>query len=377
MSLFLTIYVFVYGGMNAYLFIKARGAFALGTRSSVALGLFMLFMIAAPILVRLVEHNSGDASLARVLAWVGYTWFGLVFPFFASGFMVEPAVLIARKLGLATAGGQRAVFVAQAAVIVAVYAYGLYEATHLRVEHLRIETAKLTEGPVRVVQVSDIHLGLLVGRGRLQDIVETVQAERPDMIVCTGDLMDGLTTDAHELWGMFAALTPPMGKYAVLGNHEYYAGLDYSVRFIGQSGFRLLRDEAADAGRGVRVVGVDFRESRRMMGLTAPLDEAALLGEPGGDGFTLLLKHAPVVEAASLGRFDLMLSGHTHKGQIYPFQHIVKLVYPYLAGLYDLGQGSALYVNRGTATWGPPIRVFSPPEVTVIDLVPAGAPGGG
>jgi hypothetical protein len=72
-----------------------------------------------------------------------------------------------------------------------------------------------------------------------------------------------------------------------------------------------------------------------------------------------------------------MLSGHTHKGQIYPFQHIVKLVYPYLAGLYDLGQGSALYVNRGTATWGPPIRVFSPPEVTVIDLVPAGAPGGG
>ena len=88
-----------------------------------------------------------------------------------------------------------------------------------------------------------------------------------------------------------------------------------------------------------------------------------------GKKFTLLLKHQPYIDQASLGLFDLQLSGHTHKGQMFPFTWLTRLSYPLNAGRYDLDKGSVLYVNRGTGTWGPPIRFLAPPEVTVIELI--------
>jgi len=98
--------------------------------------------------------------------------------------------------------------------------------------------------------------------------------------------------------------------------------------------------------------------------------EREILSGLPGDKFTLFLKHRPDVEKSAEGLFDLQLSGHAHKGQLFPFTLIVRLVFPQIAGLYDLSSGSRLYVSRGSGTWGPPIRFLAPPEVTVIDLVP-------
>jgi predicted MPP superfamily phosphohydrolase len=99
--------------------------------------------------------------------------------------------------------------------------------------------------------------------------------------------------------------------------------------------------------------------------------EQALLASLPRDRFTILLKHRPTVEPQSRGLFDLQLSGHVHKGQIFPFNLITHLVYPVKMGLSGDGAGSLLYVSRGSGTWGPPLRVLAPPEVTVIDLLPA------
>jgi hypothetical protein len=105
-------------------------------------------------------------------------------------------------------------------------------------------------------------------------------------------------------------------------------------------------------------------------GLAGKVAEKELLSGLPGDKFTLFLKHRYEVEKEAVGLFDLQLSGHGHKGQIFPFMLVVRLATPYIAGLYDLSLGSLLYVSRGSGTWGPPIRFLAPPEVTVIDLVP-------
>lgn len=117
---------------------------------------------------------------------------------------------------------------------------------------------------------------------------------------------------------------------------------------------------------GINIAGVDD-PAGESLSLSNPVSEAELLFRLPADKFTLFLKHRPVVEKGVSGRFDLQLSGHTHKGQIFPFWMLVRLLYP-LIGYHDLG-GPILYVSRGTGTWGPPIRFLASPEITVYELV--------
>ncbi|MEK6776566.1 MAG: hypothetical protein AABY87_06780 [bacterium] len=175
------------------------------------------------------------------------------------------------------------------------------------------------------------------------------------------DNLDGLSE-------LMAGIRPRYGKFAVMGNHEYYAGIGQTLDFTRKAGFTMLRDEGVSAGCGISIAGVDDPAGRRY-GLKDQVSEKALLqGLPHGP-FTLLLKHRPVVDQGSVGLFDLQLSGHVHKGQIFPFNLIAWFYYPLRAGESVLGNGSHLYVSRGSGTWGPPIRFLAPPEITVIELV--------
>ena len=132
----------------------------------------------------------------------------------------------------------------------------------------------------------------------------------------------------------------------------------------------MLRNEAVEAGP-ITIAGVDDRTAVQM-NLEKPVSEKELLENLPRDRFTLFLKHQPRLDRSSIGLFDLQLSGHTHRGQIFPFTLIVRFTFPMIAGDYDLGKGSLLHISRGTGTWGPPIRFLAPPEVTVIELVRKG-----
>jgi len=157
------------------------------------------------------------------------------------------------------------------------------------------------------------------------------------------------------------------GKFAITGNHEYYAGLDKALAFTRACGFTLLRGAAVSSGV-INIAGVNDPTGVQMK-LEKPVSEKALLASLPRHKFTLFLKHRPVFSKEAAGLFDLQLSGHTHKGQIWPFTYLSALTYPLNAGRFDRADGSILYVSRGTGTWGPPIRFLSPPEVTVIELV--------
>ncbi|MEF9427316.1 MAG: hypothetical protein L0956_09160 [Candidatus Mariimomonas ferrooxydans] len=176
--------------------------------------------------------------------------------------------------------------------------------------------------------------------------------------------MDGLKGLAE----LFNKINLKYGKFAVTGNHEFYAGIDNSLDFTKRAGFKVIRGEGLTVSGLINIAGVDDPAGKNY-NLFKDVSEKKLLSGLPREKFTLLLKHRPTTDKSSSGLFDLQLSGHTHKGQIFPFSFITRLYYPVHTGSSKLTDNSFLYVSRGSGTWGPPIRFLSPPEVTVIELV--------
>jgi len=181
--------------------------------------------------------------------------------------------------------------------------------------------------------------------------------------------VDGQMNNPTELMSILKEVPVTYGKLAIPGNHEYYAGIRRSLEFTQNAGFTMLRGEVKLCLPWLSVAGLDDPAGRGNGGWKE-VSEKEILSRIPEDHFRLLLKHRPYLDESSQGLFDLQLSGHTHKGQIFPFTLIIKLLYPIDGGRLDLANGSTLYVSRGTGTWGPPNRFLVPPEVTVIDLVP-------
>jgi len=365
--------------MHVYAFLKLRRAVALSGISTALIAVFMILMILTPIIVRVVESAEFERS-AKVFAFVGYTWMGFLFLFFAASFTLDVwRFLVYAAEGLLKASLEILKFSARKAFFLPFFAamlaagYGLFEAMNIRTETIVLKSPKITR-PIRIAQISDVHLGLLIREPRLSRILEQVRAASPDIFVSTGDLVDGQTDSLNGVGNLLRDVKAPLGKYAVTGNHEFYAGLDRSLEFTKQAGFHALRGEGTSVAGLINIAGVDD-PAVIGYGRSGAVPEKKVLSGLPKDKFTLFLKHRPDVEKNAIGLFDLQLSGHAHKGQIFPWTLIVRLVFPQIAGLYDLSSGSLLYVSRGSGTWGPPIRFLAPPEVTIIDLLP-GEPAG-
>ena len=222
-----------------------------------------------------------------------------------------------------------------------------------------------------VVQVSDLHLGTLMGRRWLDRLAGLVRDQEPQLVVMTGDVVDGGAEELERLKPPLAGIRAPLGVWAVTGNHEFYVGLEKSVAFLQSCGMIVLRDEAREVVPGLVLAGVDDLTARREFRVDGDPVQKALGSRPGGA--CVYLCHSPLdaEEAAKLG-VGLMLSGHTHNGQIWPFNYLVRLYYPYMTGRYSVGS-MTLLVSRGTGTWGPPMRLFARGEITRIVLKAAPA----
>ncbi len=374
MTLFLILYISIYLLMHAYAFYHAYRSLAYGGKTIFLTALFSVFMVLSPIIVRLAERNGFETG-PRLLAYAGFTWMGILFLFIAVAAIYDAIgagkwclLKIQKKPAVLTTRYRRGRFIAQLIIVVAIYCYGLYEANQIRTMHITVSSPKISKkiGKFRVVQISDVHLGLIVREGRLGKILAKVKDAEPDLLVSTGDLVDGQLNDLAEVGKMFEHVNPPLGKLAVTGNHEFYAGLEESLDFTKKTGFLTLRNEAINVN-GIAFVGVDDQASQRFGDKTEG-EELKLLQRQRRSTFTVLLKHRPVVNPESVGLFDIQLSGHAHKGQIFPFNFFTWLSFRYPSGMNKLDHGY-LYISNGSGTWGPPIRFLAPPEVTIIDLV--------
>ncbi|NLI79177.1 MAG: metallophosphoesterase [Candidatus Riflebacteria bacterium] len=366
----------IYGGFNGYAWWRLRLAdllpMALAGRPAAYL---FVVMTLSPILLMQIAGPL-PVPARRLAALFTYLWMAGVFQFFCWSVFTRLLLTLGRRLGnpvgpwAATVSTPRALFVLPFAIVVTLTLYGFWEARQVAIRTLTFPVAGLPPDVARfrIMQVSDLHLGMVEPDHRLQNVARLAREMAPDLLVGTGDLFDSFLHEREEVAALWASITPPAGKLAVTGNHEFYAGLGEILPLYIAGGFTLLRGEARQITPFLGVIGVDDPTAQRLGLPTA--DEAGLLATLASPGFRLLLKHQPLIDPAARDHFDLQLSGHTHGGQIFPFAVVPRLTFGFWPGLTPLGGRSHLFLTRGTGTWGPPIRIFAPPEIVIIDLVP-------
>jgi predicted MPP superfamily phosphohydrolase len=238
------------------------------------------------------------------------------------------------------------------------------------IDHLPVDL----EG-FRIVQLSDLHVGTTLGRHFVERVVTAANGLQPDVIALTGDVGDGFPAALRHDLAPLAGLAAPHGKFFVTGNHEYYWDGPGWVSELERLGFDPLVNAHRVIRRGAAALvlaGVtDLSAGRGVPGHWSD-PQAAIAGAPAADVRILLAHHPKSAFAARGAGFDLQLSGHTHGGQYFPFNLLVRLFQPFVSGLHRLDQ-MWLYVSRGTGYWGPPLRLGAPSEITLIELTRARA----
>ena len=365
MLTFLSVAFLIYGVMHLYALSKVWLAFPHTSPLTMALVLWGFIMTFSPLMVWQIERlNWHNATIAA--SWVVYIWMGLLFLFCSIALVFDLGHGLVLLIGIKWPLNESMALLTVGLLAFAMLGYGFVEARQINVEEIKITTPKLSPaiGRVTIAQVSDLHLGVMLGDEFLDRVIARLRELHPDIVVATGDIVDGQGDDLNEMARHFHAYKPPKGAYAIIGNHEVYAGLDSSLRFLRSAGFTVLRGESAAAG-GIILVGVDD-PSAGAFGQEARVDTSKALASASKGDYIVLLNHQPGVDTVT--SFDLQLSGHIHGGQIFPFGLLTRFVYGVSTGLTQLADGRRLYVSRGAGTWGPPIRFFAAPEITLITI---------
>ena len=330
--------------MNAYVALRLCRFFGIRKKSikfSIIAVLALSFIFAA-----ILERNF-STGLTRILYIVTCVWMGTMLLLFATLLLFELGWLI-----FPLQNRTRGIIVTTIVAFLVVYSI-------INVQQLSVRKMEVS-APVnmKIVQLSDIHLDSSPAR-HLRKIVDRTNKIGPDVVVITGDLIDNVNKRTLKLLSMFDEIDAPI--FFTTGNHEKYAGLEKVMETLESTRIRPLRNQKIDHA-GIQIIGIDDSEQRNIV--------AQVLGqiEVDPDKLSLLLYHRPLgLEAASEKGIDLMLSGHTHRGQIFPFHGVVKLFFNRFFGVYRSGN-TTLNVTSGTGYWGPPMRLGSKCEIVVLKL---------
>lgn len=370
MVFFLATYLGIYGGMTAYVFLRLSRGLGGPARVWVPIWLGAAGMMFLPVVLHRLADRLGPVS-GRLLAGAAWVWLALVFWALSLFAAVDLWNAVAGLAGLVRPGlaayriPGRAGALGVLGVLPVLCAWGWVEAGLVSLRTVELDTPRLPAGAaLRLVQISDMHLGFTSRRAVWMRAVALVRQARPDVLVSTGDLVDAPAAFLEPWLAELDAVRAPLGKYAVLGNHEAYTGIARSVELLNRAGFSVLRDSTVRPHAHLVLTGIDDPACRRRQG--APPDGALPAARPE-DAFAVVLQHQPRPGDAARRNADLQLSGHTHGGQINPFGWVVRLVHPHPhSRLVAFPEGLRLYVSRGTGTWGPPFRFLAPAEVTLF-----------
>jgi uncharacterized protein len=305
--------------------------------------------------------------LARFLEVLGANWIGVLFLLLVTLLAVDAVTLFGLLLPRFAVKLRAWALVAGGVLCVIAFAQGLRAPV---VQNYEIGLAGLppeSDGTVLVL-ASDFHLGTLLGKNWLSARIEQIEAQKPDIIVLGGDIVEGDEPAEVEFLPLLRRLSAPLGVWAVTGNHEFHAGgQQRGASLLEDTGFHVLHDHWAEVIPGLILAGVDDLTTRRRHGETGDFIGQALAGRPPGAA-TVLVSHTPWdVEIVAKEGVGLMLASHTHDGQIWPFGYLVRLTHPFLAGRYEVNAMTVI-VCRGTGTWGPGMRLWRRGEIVRITL---------
>ncbi len=354
--------IFSYIGLHFYAARWLARSFALGQPAAHWLRLALLAAaFLSPFTMFLKRYHHGPA-LELVYA-TGYAWMGVIM---LAAFIFACSDLAAT--GLRRLPGFQPQLLANTtlALLALITAWGVYGGQKVPcIKQITIPVKDLPgelEG-FKIAQISDMHLDSDWKLRQYSAIVDEINAVNPDLVLVTGDLLDPGIDCAAGLAGLTGKIKSRLGLFGSLGNHEYYYGLERSIACYKTLGIKLLRNEARVMGK-LRLIGLGDIHTEHL----TEADVTEQLKKNSNGEFTIVMSHQPVFypAIAAAGRY-LVLSGHTHKGQIFPFHIFTKLFYGYLYGLYRIGD-SVFYVTSGAGTWGPSLRWLAPAEIPVITL---------
>ena len=317
---------------------------------------------------KLVRQFVRNQTVVDGLAWAGSLTMGW-FSSLLIAALARDAVLLVPPMGAWTAESTILVL----AISIAVTLIGFINARRLA-EVVKVDIPLDGLSPAlngfTIVQISDIHVGSTIKADYVQAIVDRVNTLNPDVIAITGDVVDGSVEHLASEAAPLAQLRARYGAYVVTGNHEYYSGAEEWMDEFRKLGLRTLMNEhvvVEHDGARLVVAGVNDFSATRLDLANGSDPEAAQSGSPDGVPKILLAHQPRSAPGAVEAGFDVQLSGHTHGGQFWPWNHFVRMQQPYTAGLHRLGR-LWVYTSRGTGYWGPPKRFGAPSEITLIKL---------
>jgi uncharacterized protein len=370
--IFFSIFILVYGLLNSYVFF--RGLHAIPADSPirnvymVAFWVVSLSFIAGRFLERLAI-----TPFSTAVVWVGSFWFAAFAYFVLAALFIDilrlanyvvpffPAIVtenIARTKSVLVLG--------VSAVVAIALVGGYFNAKNPRLKTLDIHIPKSADSlkTLNIAVASDIHLGTIIGNGRLNRIVDTINSLHADLVLFPGDIVDEDLAPVikQNLGETLRTIKAKYGVFAVTGNHEYIGGVEQAYKYLMDHGIRVLRDEVVTVNGNIMLIGREDRSISQFGGKKRkPLPE--MMANIDRRFPILMMDHQPIGlnEAVDAG-VDLQLSGHTHHGQIWPFGWITEAIYEVSWG-YKKKNQTHFYVSSGVGTWGPPVRLGNTPEI--------------
>lgn len=375
--IFFSIVIVIYGSLNFYIFIRGLQAIPAGSSWRTWFPIIFWIIASTFILARILERTY-PCLFTGIITWIGSFWLGFMLFFFLTVILIDLARLFnsfqhffplsfyanlpqTRIVTLFIVLGLSVIFVAVSFI----------NARIPRIKELNITISKpnATPGELTVVMASDIHLGTIIASRKANRLVEKINAMNPDLVLFAGDIVDEDLAPVinNNLGEALSGIKSSLGVFAITGNHEYIGGVGPAVEYLEKHGVRMLRDTAILINEQFYLVGRDDRDKPRFTGKPRKELEDILVAVDTSYP-VILMDHQPfnLVKHSTMG-IDLQLSGHTHHGQLWPFNYITNAIYEVSWGYKQIGK-THFYVSSGYGTWGPPLRLGNRPEIVKINL---------
>ena len=375
--IFIIVVIVVYGLINSLIFTRGLQAIPAGSAWR-PYYIVSFWLIAGTFILARFMERACPGQITGIITWIGSFWLAFLLYFSLIALVLDITRLLHHFFNflpdLFYVNYERTkviTLLVSMVLVTVVVACGFINARIPRIKKLDLHIAKVVQGEksLKIVMASDIHLGTIIARRKANRLVSTINSLNPDIVLFAGDIVDEDLAPVinNNLGANLLQLKSRFGVYGITGNHEYIGGAEPAVKYLTEHGVTMLRDTAIFIDGRFWLAGRDDRDKSRFSGKVRKVLEKVL--EPMDRAFpVILMDHQPFsLDKLSGAGVDLQLSGHTHHGQMWPFNYITSAIFEVSSGYKKIGN-THVYVSNGFGTWGPPVRLGNRPEIVEINL---------
>lgn len=370
--IFFSIVLLIYSSVNYYLFARGLQAFSL-SQPMKRWYIIIFWTVVSSFIAGSILERTATSAFSEWIYRIGSFWLAFMLYLFIAVIIIDLVRILNHFFHFLPVFSQIMKFrlgLIVFSIVTLVVIYGHINALWINVKEMPLTIHKKVSGSpeVRILMVSDIHLGALIGERREKHLLEIIREQKPDLVLLCGDLVDGEIAPVlrKNLGRHIQEIKTPLGVYAILGNHEYIGGIEKTLPYLQSINIKVLLDETVTLPNGIQLVGRNDHSAGR--GPNAPKPLVGLLSGIDPTKPVIVMNHQPfnLGEAAD-ANVDLHLSGHTHNGQLWPFNYLTEAIFELSWGYLKKGSTN-FYVSSGFGTWGPTVRIGNRPEVVVFKL---------